>query len=199
MATGAQKTIAKEIILLTSLLLISILFFLGNLCYNLFQKRNVLKYERQSILIVKTVDSLHKAAAPMLDSNNLYKFFKTNNLTEKDERTFLKVYSNPDSAKLIHEFMLENKLTTLNETTFYQKYLLKKNVSNYLSLKEQFDTVYEKYAVLREKQSDIQKKILTNTDIRQNLLWFLSILFAIFYFVRPLMKGLKWSFRILHD
>jgi hypothetical protein len=59
--------------------------------------------------------------------NPIYKFMKSNNLTQLDEKTFLDKYSAPEKAKEIHSFMVSNKLTDLDDAKFYDKYLKKKD------------------------------------------------------------------------
>ena len=59
--------------------------------------------------------------------NPIYKFMKDNNLTTKDEKTFLNEYSNPKKASELHSFMLSNNLTTKDSASFYDTYLKKKD------------------------------------------------------------------------
>jgi len=47
---------------------------------------------------------------------------KENNLTDMDEVSFVKAYSNPQKAAQIHQFMVENKLTDLDANAFYSAY-----------------------------------------------------------------------------
>jgi len=66
--------------------------------------------------------------------NPIYKFMKSNNLTQLDEKAFLDKYSAPEKAKEIHSFMVSNKLTDLDDTKFYDKYLKKKDQAVSLSV-----------------------------------------------------------------
>lgn len=65
----------------------------------------------------------------MPGQNPIYDFMKANNLTDKDEKTFLQEYSDPNKAKEIHAFFQANKLTDKNFDSFYGEYLKKKEVS----------------------------------------------------------------------
>lgn len=56
------------------------------------------------------------------EENPIYKFMKSNNLTDLNEKEFLTKYSAPDKAKEIHSFMVSNKLTDLDESKFYDSY-----------------------------------------------------------------------------
>lgn len=47
---------------------------------------------------------------------------KENNLTDMDEASFVKAYSNPQKSAQIHQFMVENKLTDLDANAFYSAY-----------------------------------------------------------------------------
>ena len=61
-----------------------------------------------------------------MPDNEIYKFLKENNLTDKDEATFLEEYSNPEKAKELYGFFQENNLTTKTDVEFYDSYLKKK-------------------------------------------------------------------------
>jgi hypothetical protein len=61
------------------------------------------------------------------EENPIYKFMKSNNLTDLNEGEFLTKYSAPNKAKEIHSFMVSNKLTDLDESKFYDSYLKKKD------------------------------------------------------------------------
>lgn len=65
----------------------------------------------------------------MPGQNPIYDFMKANKLTDKDEKTFLLEYSDPNKAKEIHAFFQANKLTDKNFDSFYGEYLKKKEVS----------------------------------------------------------------------
>jgi len=58
MTTKTKKTVAKEIILFFSILLLALLFFCGNLFYNFLLSRSLTKQNNQSKLISKSIDSL---------------------------------------------------------------------------------------------------------------------------------------------
>ena len=65
----------------------------------------------------------------MQNNNEIYQFMKANSLTDKDEKTFLNEYSNPQKAKELYSFFQANKLTDKDETSFYDTYLKKKEPS----------------------------------------------------------------------
>lgn len=57
-----------------------------------------------------------------MEGHPLYDFMKKNNLTTKDEATFLKEYSTPEKANELHKFFTENELTTKDSASFYKEY-----------------------------------------------------------------------------
>lgn len=57
-----------------------------------------------------------------MPENEIYKFLKENDLTDKDEASFTKEYSDPKKAKELHNFMIENDLTDKDSATFYETY-----------------------------------------------------------------------------
>ncbi len=61
--------------------------------------------------------------------NPIYQFLKENNLTDKDEKTFEKDYSDSTKAKELYGFFQENKLTDKDFNSFYDTYLKKKEPS----------------------------------------------------------------------
>jgi hypothetical protein len=65
----------------------------------------------------------------MQDNNEIYQFMKANSLTDKDEKTFLNEYANPQKAKELYSFFQANKLTDKDENSFYDTYLKKKEPS----------------------------------------------------------------------
>jgi hypothetical protein len=67
---------------------------------------------------------------PKPSGNPIYQFMKTNNLTDKDEKTFLSDYSNPKKASELHSFMKANDLTDKDSASFYDTYLKKKDGTN---------------------------------------------------------------------
>jgi len=64
---------------------------------------------------------------PKPSGNPIYQFMKANNLTDKDEKTFLNEYSNPQKANELHSFMKANDLTDKDSASFYDTYLKKKD------------------------------------------------------------------------
>ena len=68
-----------------------------------------------------------------MQDNPLYKFLKENNLTTKDESSFMKEYSDPVNAKRLHGFLKSNNLTTKDEVLFYDTYFKKKNLGGPVS------------------------------------------------------------------
>ena len=58
----------------------------------------------------------------MPQGNPIFDFLKENNLTDKDQQSFEKEYSDPKKAEQIHEFFKENKLTDKDSTSFYDTY-----------------------------------------------------------------------------
>jgi len=61
-----------------------------------------------------------------MPDNEIYKFMKSNNLTQLDEKAFIDKYSAPEKAKEVYSFFVDNKLTDLDSSGFYDKYLKKK-------------------------------------------------------------------------
>ena len=57
-----------------------------------------------------------------METNPIYDFLKTNNLTSKDESSFLSEYSSPEKAKELHGFFVNNNLTTKGFDDFYGEY-----------------------------------------------------------------------------
>jgi hypothetical protein len=51
--------------------------------------------------------------------NPIYKFLKSNNLTTKDEASFIKEYSSESKAQELYGFMKENNLTQKDFGSFY--------------------------------------------------------------------------------
>lgn len=64
-----------------------------------------------------------------MENNEIYQFLKKNNLTTKDESSFLKEYSDPKKAEELHKFFVNNELTTKDSAAFYDTYLKKKGES----------------------------------------------------------------------
>lgn len=61
-----------------------------------------------------------------MNGNKIYNFLKENQLTDKDEATFLEEYSNPEKSKELYKFFVDNQLTDKNYDEFYGEYLKKK-------------------------------------------------------------------------
>lgn len=62
-----------------------------------------------------------------MPTNEIYKFLKDNNLTQKDEASFLKEYSDSAKAKELYGFMQGNGLTSKDFNSFYDTYFKKKD------------------------------------------------------------------------
>lgn len=54
--------------------------------------------------------------------NPIYDFLKKNNLTDKDESSFTKEYSDPNKLKELYGFFQQNKLTDKDYNTFSSEY-----------------------------------------------------------------------------
>lgn len=54
--------------------------------------------------------------------NPIYDFLKKNKLTDKDEATFTKEYSDPNKLKELYGFFEQNKLTDKDYDTFNSEY-----------------------------------------------------------------------------
>lgn len=65
-----------------------------------------------------------------MEENEIYKFFKENNLTQLDESSFIKKYSDPKESAKLHSFMTENNLTTKEPSVFHNDYFVKKKESS---------------------------------------------------------------------
>ena len=61
-----------------------------------------------------------------MPENPIYDFLKANKLTDKDEATFLKEYSDSSKAKELYGFFQANNLTDKDFNGFYDTYLKKK-------------------------------------------------------------------------
>ena len=57
-----------------------------------------------------------------MENNPIYDFLKANNLTSKDESSFISEYSDPAKAKELHGFFVQNNLTTKKFDDFYGEY-----------------------------------------------------------------------------
>jgi hypothetical protein len=57
-----------------------------------------------------------------MENNPIYDFLKANNLTSKDESSFISEYSDPAKAKKLHGFFVQNNLTTKKFDDFYGEY-----------------------------------------------------------------------------
>lgn len=182
-----------------SLFLLSILFFLGNLLYNKFKSWQISEYDKKLLAINSSIDSLQGKVRLLLNDNSIYRFFKANNLTEKDELTFLSTYKNPDSAKLIYDFMRVNKLTDLSEASFYNKYLSHMDVDKYFLIQNQLKLKKGELYNIEVEKSAAQDEVLTKNKIRRNMVWFFAISFVAVYLLRPSIKILKWSFQTLRS
>lgn len=199
MQTKTKKIIAREIMIFFSLFLLSILFFLGNLLYNKFKSWQISEYDKKLLAINSSIDSLQGKVRLLLNDNSIYRFFKANNLTEKDELTFLSTYKNPDSAKLIYDFMRVNKLTDLSEASFYNKYLSHMDVDKYFLIQNQLKLKKGELYNIEVEKSAAQDEVLTKNKIRRNMVWFFAISFVAVYLLRPSIKILKWSFQTLRS
>jgi hypothetical protein len=59
--------------------------------------------------------------------NDIYTFFKENDLTKKSEKDFLNEYSDKNKAEDLYDFMVQNNLTQKKFDNFYDEYLKKKD------------------------------------------------------------------------
>lgn len=113
------------------------------------------------------------------EENPIYKFMKSNNLTDLNEGEFLTKYSAPNKAKEIHSFMVSNKLTDLDESNFYDSYLKKKDQGVSLSVSSPTQSLspdFEKGKAFAEKgflmkpEGTKEQKIATEEGDKQGLL-----------------------------
>lgn len=90
-----------------------------------------------------------------MQDNPLYKFLKDNNLTTKDESSFMKEYSDPNKAKQLHGFLKENNLTTKDEVSFYDTYFKKKNLGGVVSSPTESQSVSKSFISSLPEQKSI--------------------------------------------
>ena len=90
-----------------------------------------------------------------MQENPIYKFLKENNLTTKDENSFLKEYSDPNKAKELHGFLKSNNLTTKDEVSFYDTYFKKKNLGGVVSSPTQSQSVSKSFISSLPEQKSI--------------------------------------------
>lgn len=57
-----------------------------------------------------------------MPENPIYKFLQENNLTTKDENSFVEEYSKPENSAKLHQFLQENNLTKKSKDEFYNEY-----------------------------------------------------------------------------
>lgn len=92
------------------------------------------------------LDNLTQTKDPK-PQNEIYAFMKANNLTDKDETTFLKEYSDSTKAKELYQFIKENKLTDKDFNSFYDNYLQPKPSINETELQKLHKAVSEQFDV----------------------------------------------------
>jgi hypothetical protein len=90
-----------------------------------------------------------------MQENPIYKFLKENNLTTKDENSFLKEYSDPNKAKELHGFLKSNNLTTKDEVSFYDTYFKKKNLGGVVSSPTESQSVSKSFISSLPEQKSI--------------------------------------------
>jgi predicted GNAT family acetyltransferase/peptidoglycan hydrolase-like protein with peptidoglycan-binding domain len=90
-----------------------------------------------------------------MQENPIYKFLKENNLTTKDEGSFLKEYSDPNKAKELHGFLVNNNLTTKDEASFYDTYFKKKNLGGIASSPTESQSVSKSFISSLPEQKSI--------------------------------------------
>jgi hypothetical protein len=90
-----------------------------------------------------------------MQENPIYKFLKENNLTTKDESSFLKEYSNPSKVKELHGFLKSNNLTTKDEVSFYDTYFKKKNLGGVVSSPTESQSVSKSFISSLPEQKSI--------------------------------------------
>ena len=76
---------------------------------------------------ITVTDNIENEVPKPSGLNPIYQFLKSNNLTDKDEKTFLNEYSNPQKANELHSFLKANDLTDKDSASFYDTYLKKKD------------------------------------------------------------------------
>ena len=57
-----------------------------------------------------------------MPKHEIYNFLKENGLTQKDEASFVKEYSDPKKAAELHKFFTDNGLTQKDSAAFYDNY-----------------------------------------------------------------------------
>ena len=90
-----------------------------------------------------------------MQENPIYKFLKENNLTTKDENSFLKEYSDPNKAKELYGFLKTNNLTTKDEVSFYDTYFKKKNLGGVVSSPTESQSVSKSFISSLPEQKSI--------------------------------------------
>jgi hypothetical protein len=116
-----RQKIAKEILMFFSILLLTGLLYSGLFIYNYILKVQIKNKEILLVEYKSSIDSLNLQSSTLLDDNSIYKFLKENNLTEKEPKEFLKIYSNSDSSDIIYKFYNANNLTDLSQVDFIKK------------------------------------------------------------------------------
>lgn len=199
MQNKTKKIIAREILILLSVFILALLFILGNLIYNKIQNKRIAEYINQQLSINNSIYSLQKQADLLLERNIVYRFFKLNNLTEKDEFSFLNTCKNIDGAKLIYGFFRVNNLTDLQEDSFIKNYLLPASIDSCLIIKKDISFKNRQLNAIISKRVSIQNGIKGDSQIRYEMIWLVAILLFIIYILRPLLLVVIWSYRILRS
>jgi hypothetical protein len=127
----------------------------------------------------------------MPDPNPIYDFLKANGLTDKDEVTFLKEYSDSTKAKELHEFFTANKLTDKDFNGFYGEYLKKKNLPHLAAFQGRLASFLGSGLKLLSllPQKNIRKLGLTNHSLTEILKEALRLAFRIPIYINVKMTA----------
>jgi|JI7StandDraft_1071085.scaffolds.fasta_scaffold18633_5 hypothetical protein len=192
-----RQKIAKEILMFFSILLLTGLLYSGLFIYNYILKVQIKNKEILLVEYKSSIDSLNLQSSTLLDDNSIYKFLKENNLTEKEPKEFLKIYSNSDSSDIIYKFYNANNLTDLSQVDFIKKYLNSNDANTLISVYENIALKNEQLSNVDEKKSILIRRLFNAEDITNYSLTFLFFLIVLVYPIRFSYKAIKWAINAL--
>jgi hypothetical protein len=201
MQQNTKKNIAKEILILTTILVISLLCWLVIYPYNAFKKQQISTAEKQIEVLYVEIDTL-KYKLPSEKRKNLYNSLKSvrpDLLGDMGEDEFVNKFADSTKSAKLYDLMQSEGNVFVGDLGQEEFIVLCADDLSENSVSSKFNKIESNKEYLSKKIEDNQLEIFTSDEHKNLFIKVLGILFCLAYPLRFLFLAVKWSLKILKE
>jgi RNAse (barnase) inhibitor barstar len=209
-----KKIIAREFLLLLTLILLSALIFVCVFPYNLYQENKIEKTNKKLIEKEKLTDNLHKSVNEKIKNQKWFfekisSEFDITNTEYSELKTLwpiLQKIAENDSTEYRWNNKWEKSLIDFHKSIGFkngkdlQFFILNNSITSKDSIQiNKSNEIQKEITELSKQKIELKNRIFQDSEKEKFIIGISAILFGILFVLRYLFYGVKWSIKQLND